>query len=99
MLTCKYPLPQPQDARERQLRLCDAEKGEPLRGREGIDGNTTHATAIDDTPVPQELLELLSCLDAPHPHAAVPAASEACSISTAGGNQRAICREAHAVDL
>ena len=80
---------------ERQLRLWDAEKGEP-RGRAGADGNTTHATATDDTPVPQELLELLSCLDAPHPHAAVPA--EAC-ISTAGGNQRAICREADAVDL
>ena len=28
MLTCKYPLPSRQDAREQQLRLWDAEKGE-----------------------------------------------------------------------
>ena len=75
-----------------------APEGESRRGRAGADGNTTHTTATDDTPMPQELLELLSCLDAPHPHAAVPADEAAC-VSTAGGNQRAICREAHAVDL
>ena len=94
MQTCKYALPSRQDAREQQLRLGDAEKGETLRGRAGADGNTTHATATDDTPVPQELLELLSCLDAPHPHAVVPS-----PVATAGSNQRAICREAKAVEL
>jgi len=39
-------------------------------------------------PVPQELLELLSCLDAPHPHAAV-AQATCVWISTAHELQKA----------